>query len=121
MRKKAAAPLAALALLVAGLGLHRVVRITPDALVSTLRREAPPGTPAPQLLALLDAMRTEHSQPILSKYGDSELPRPGRRIYAAVRDFRRGKLLADGVFLIVALDSEDRVLDYRAHYVYTGP
>jgi hypothetical protein len=66
-------------------------------------------------------MRSEHSQSFFAKDGDSELRQPGRRIYAAFRDLRRGNLLSDGVFLIVVLDSEDRVLGYRARYVYTGP
>jgi hypothetical protein len=113
--------LGAIVLVVAGFGLHRVVRITPDSWVSTLHGKAPPGTAAPRLLAVLDAMGAEHSQPIFAKHGDSEFRDPGRRIYAAVRDLRRGELLADGVFLTVSLDVEDRVVDYRARYVYTGP
>ena len=71
--------------------------------------------------AVLDEMGTEHSQPFVATLGDSEFRMPGRRVYAAVRGFRRGNLLADGVFVVVSLDSEDRVLDYQARYSYTFP
>jgi hypothetical protein len=66
-------------------------------------------------------MGAEHSQPIFAKQGDSQFRDPGLRIYASVRDLRRGEFLSDGVFLTVPLDVEERVLDYRARYVYTGP
>jgi hypothetical protein len=121
MRLRTMLCLGALAVLAAGVTVHRVVRITPESLISALRRDAPPGTAAPRLLAVLDSLRTEHSQPYYAKTGDSQIREPGRRLNAAIRDLRRGKLLAEGVFLTVALDADDRVVDYRAEYVYTGP
>jgi hypothetical protein len=121
MRLLAISCVVTLALATAGLSLHRVFRITPDQLVGALRLEAPPGTGAQRLLAILDSMGAEHSQAVFAKNGDSEFRTPGRRIYAAIRNLRRGKLLSDGVFLVAALDAEDRVIDYRAYYSYTGP
>src|SRR4051812_25479942 len=102
---------AALVLALAGLSVHRFIRITPDSLVRTLSGQAPPGTTAQRLSVVLDSMGLEHSQPVFAKNGDAEIREPGRRIYAAVRDLRRGKLYSDGVFLVVALDVQDRVLD----------
>jgi hypothetical protein len=99
---------------------HRVVRITAEALRVKIQEELPVGSSADKVLGFLDSLKTEHSE-VFSSEDDSDFRGPTRMITAAIRGFRRGNLLADGVFMKFKLDERDRLRDFRVKYVLTGP
>jgi hypothetical protein len=79
----------------------------------------------PPVLALLALLGSEHSRviadprPNFSDGGESQFPTAKRAITAAIKGFRSGDLLADGVFMEFKFDAADRLLGFKVEYIYT--
>jgi hypothetical protein len=88
-------------------------RITPEELRVLIERDLPLGSSSGKVLLWLDSLKTEHSWPV-----DSHGAFPGatRLVPAAIRGFRKGNLLSDGVFMRFYFDDKDRLVGYRVHY-----
>jgi hypothetical protein len=84
-----------------------------------IAKEIPPGTAIQRVLRFLDSLSTEHSGLVTTK-DDVDFKGEAELVFAAIRDLRRGNLLADGIFMKFRFDSEGRLTDHRVRYVYTG-
>ncbi len=105
--------------LLAVVGVYLRVRVTPEELRTRIDQELPVGSSADQVLHFLDSLRCEHSD-VFSPRVDTEFPGAKRMITAAIRGFRKGNLLAAGVFMTFVLDNHDKLVRYKVEYGYTS-
>jgi len=108
--------LIAVGLLVPGLAAYLRLRVTPDDLRRRIEHDLPLGSPSSNVLLFLDSLDTEHSGVVESHYRGSKT-----MISAAIRGFRKGNLLADGIFMEFHFDENDRLVRHSVKYGYTWP
>ena len=105
--------------LLAVVAVYLRVRVTPEELRTRIEQELPVGSSADQVLHFLDSLGCEHSD-VFSPRVDTEFPGAKRMITAAIRGFRKGNLLAAGVFMTFVLDDHDNLVRYKVEYRYTS-
>ena len=102
------------------------IRITPEMLRARIAEELPIGSSLERVLAFLDSLGIEHSgaHPDARSHfddGQGNFPTATRAINAALRGFRKGNLLSDGIFMQFKFDAGNRLLGQRVNYGYTFP
>jgi hypothetical protein len=108
-----------LAALVVATVIYLQNRLTLADMNAAIAKHIPPGTEVQRVLRFLDSLSTEHSGMVRTKH-DVDFKGESDMVFAAIKDFRRGNPLADGIFMKFRFDSEGRLTDHRVRYVYTG-
>ncbi len=109
----------AIGLLLGTIALWLGSRITPETVRVRIEHDLPLGSSSGKVLLFLDSLKAEHSGPVAS--GDHEFPGATRMVAAAIRGFRKGDLLSDGIFMEFHFDDKDKLVGYRVEYSYTAP
>ncbi len=119
MRKPTIVLIMAIGLFLGTLAFWLRLRITPEMVRVRIEHELPLGSSSGKVLLFLDSLKAEHSGPVSSR--DYEFPGATRMVAAAIRGFRKGDLLSDGIFMEFHFDDKDKLVGYRVDYSYTAP
>lgn len=85
-------------------------RVQVAALRADLSTATPPGTTVEAVERYLSSRKIEHS------YSERS-----RKLYAIIRDVRRGLLVSTAVTMIFVFDEDRKLVDYIVEEVHTGP